>query len=148
MAVRRISDTDPTSWSLGLELSTSDHPKPGNMTKVRSVLFVFLGLAGLVLKRHYSGSLEEVIHSYAGNFSVSFAVYFVVMYVPFHSRLKELLTAGLALGAVELFEACDGFGVMRNVYDPFDFLANFLGVACALTVDVALRRRARAPMKA
>ncbi len=115
------------------------------MTKARDILFVLLGVAGLVLKRQYSGPLEEVVHSYAGNFAVSFAVYFVVKYLPFRSESKGFLTAGLALGVVQLFEALDGFGVMTNVYDPVDFVANFAGVALALAVDAALDRPQRAP---
>ena len=42
---------------------------------------------------------------------------------------------------VELFEAFDGFGMMVNTHDPFDFIANALGVALALVVDGALRFR-------
>ena len=47
-------------------------------SKARNVSFVLLGVAALVLKRHYSGPFVEIIHSYTGNVSASFAVYFVV----------------------------------------------------------------------
>lgn len=113
------------------------------MTKARDVFFVFLGVVGLVLKRQYSGTLEEVIHSYAGNFAASFAVYFIVKNIPFRSGYKKVLTAGLALGVVQLFEVFDGFGVMTNVYDPVDFVANFAGIALALAVDAVLDRPLR-----
>ena len=49
------------------------------------------------------------------------------------------------MALVELFEAFDGFGVMTNTYDPFDFVANALGVGLALVVDTTSRFRARAP---
>jgi hypothetical protein len=50
------------------------------------------------------------------------------------------VTAGLALAAVDLFEATDGFKVMSNVYDPADYLANTVGIALALMVDVVTSR--------
>ncbi len=109
-------------------------------TKTRNVFFVLLGVAVLILKRRYSGPFQEAVVSYAGNVCVSFAVYFI-LHLPFHVGARRLLTAGLALGVVELFEAFDGFGVMTNVYDPVDFVANAVGVALALAVDTALSQR-------
>jgi hypothetical protein len=104
-------------------------------TKARNVLFVLLGVAGLVLKGHYVGPYHEAVRSYGGNIAASFAVYFVVANLPFHPRFKRLSTAGLALAVVELFEALDGFGVMTNVYDQVDFAANAVGIALALLAD-------------
>ena len=104
-------------------------------TKARNVFFALLGATGLVLKRRYSGPYQEAVHSYGGNISASFAVYFVVTQLPFHSRFKKLLAAGLALAVVELFEALNGFGLMTNVYDQTDFAANAVGIALALAVD-------------
>jgi hypothetical protein len=52
-------------------------------------------------------------------------------------KYGRLVTACLALLVVELFEATDGFGVMTNVYDPVDYLANTLGIALAFSVDLA-----------
>jgi hypothetical protein len=60
--------------------------------------------------------------------------------------LRRPFAAGLALTVVELFEAFDGFGVMTNMYDPFDFFANALGVGLAVVVDTTLRFRTRAPL--
>ena len=103
--------------------------------KARNVFFVLVGVAGLVLKGHYSGPYREAVHSYAGNIAASFAVYFVVTQLPLPSRFRKLLTAGLALTVVELFEALNGFGVMTNTYDQGDFAANAVGIALALAVD-------------
>ena len=118
------------------------------VTVVRTVFFVLLGVAGLVLKRHYSGPLPDVVHNYGGNVAASFAVYFIMsnMRVPLHFALSglrlhlhpsygRLLTAAAALLVVELFEVTNGFGVMTNVYDPMDLVANVGGVALALAVD-------------
>ena len=41
------------------------------------------------------------------------------------------MIAGIALLIVELFEITDGFGIMTNVYDPYDYLANAVGFSLA-----------------
>jgi hypothetical protein len=87
------------------------------------------------MKRHYSGPFVDIVHSYGGNASASFAVYFVIRIVTLGWRYGGLLTASVALLVVGLFEATNGFGVMTNVYDPADFVANALGVGLALVVD-------------
>lgn len=106
--------------------------------KTRNVLFVLLGVAGLVLKGRYTGPLEEIVHSHGGNLAASFAVYFVAANLPSPEKFKRLWAAGAALAVVELFEALNGFGVMTNVYDPWDFAANAAGIVLALgwTLDV------------
>lgn len=106
----------------------------------RNVFFVLLGVAALVLKRHYSGSFVETVYSYGGNVSASFAVYFVVGISTLGWRFGRLTTVGIALLVVELFEATNGFGVMTNVYDRVDFVANALGVGLALVIDTATYR--------
>jgi hypothetical protein len=109
-------------------------------TKGRLVFFVLVGVTGLLLRGRYSGPWREVVHSYGGNLSVSFALYFVLA-APFlkHGR-SRLIAAGTALAVVELFEILDGFRVMQNVYDPIDLAANAAGVALSLAVDAATCR--------
>lgn len=114
-------------------------------TKARNVLFVLVGIAGLLLKRHYAGPFQELVYSYAGNFCVSFAVYFIIGFAIYPSGLKRLLTAVLALGVVEAFEAFNGFGIMSNTYDVLDFLANAAGIALAWGVDTILTSSASEP---
>jgi hypothetical protein len=106
----------------------------------RNVFFVLLGVTTLVLKRYYSGSFGETFYSYGGNVSVSFAVYFMIGISTFGRRFGRLVTAGIALLVVELFEATNGFGVMTNVYDRFDFVANAVGVGLALAIDTVASR--------
>ena len=103
--------------------------------KALNVFLVLLGVAALVMKRHYSGPFVEIVHSYGGNASASFAVYFVIRIVTLGWKYGMLLTASVALLVVGLFEATNGFGVMTNVYDPADFVANALGVGLALVVE-------------
>ncbi|MCK6622045.1 MAG: hypothetical protein HUU32_09385 [Calditrichaceae bacterium] len=109
--------------------------------KARNVFFVLLGVAALVLTRHYSGPFVEIIHSYSGNVSASFAVYFVVRILTSGWRYGRLVTAGIALLVVELFEVTNGFGVMTNVYDSVDLVANAVGVVLALVLDALVGLR-------
>ena len=106
-------------------------------TRIRDIGFILLGVAVLVFKRHYSGPYEAVIDAYAANVAVSFALYFNANLVAVKFRYRRLWAAGLALAAVELFEVFDGFGIMSNVYDSMDLVANGIGVLLALVVDSA-----------
>ena len=106
--------------------------------KTRSVLFVLLGIAVLLLKQQYTGPLHEVVHDYAGNLSVSFALYFVCTNLRIPMRVRKLVAALIAFGAVELFEAFDGFGVMANTYDRIDLLVNPIGIALGFWLDTKL----------
>ena len=49
--------------------------------------------------------------------------------------LRRLVWAALALVIVEAFELTNGFGLMTNVYDPFDLLANLAGIIVAYAID-------------
>lgn len=95
---------------------------------------VFVGVSGLLVKSWFSDSMGAFAHSYLGNLTVSFAVYFLVS-IAAGARLKGIPIAVIALLVVEIFELTDGFGILTNVYDPFDYLANALGVALAYFVD-------------
>jgi GrpB-like predicted nucleotidyltransferase (UPF0157 family) len=103
----------------------------------RNVAFALLGVAVLVLKPLYRGPYQGIVYSYAGNFSVSFALYFVALTALGRRGYGRLAAAGSTLLAVELFEVTEGFGVMENVWDPWDLAANAAGVAFAVLVDVA-----------
>jgi hypothetical protein len=111
--------------------------------RIRNVGFIFFGVMILVFKSHYSGPAEVFVHSYAGNISVSFTVYFLALYVPIEYKHKKLFAAGFALAAVQLFEVFNGFGLMSNVYDSMDLIANFAGVAAGFALDTALIFRRR-----
>lgn len=113
------------------------------MRSSRDIFFIAVGTAGLLLRSRYAGPAEVLVHSYAGNVCVSFAVYFLAKRVTFSSRMPQFFAATLALGAVELFELTDGFGIMSNTYDPLDLAANVAGVGAALLLDRALNGRSR-----
>jgi hypothetical protein len=100
---------------------------------------VLLGVAGLLTKHWLSDCVGELAYSYFGNFTVSFAVYFLVSFAA-RQQLSRLAIALIALLAVDTFELTDGFGVMTNVYDPFDLLANAFGVLLAYSVDLVSMR--------
>jgi hypothetical protein len=102
-----------------------------------------LGVGLLVAKPWYRGPLGDVVQSYGGNLTASFAVYFIVSIAASRHGFSRLAAASAALLAVEAFELTDGFGVMSNVFDPYDLLANLVGVAAAFAVDLAAARLAR-----
>jgi hypothetical protein len=103
--------------------------------RIRAVGFILAGVALLVLKQLYHGPLAEPVHFYAGNLGVSFAVYFLVAVGGSRVPLPRWAIALIALLAVETFELTNGFGIMSNVYDPLDLVANALGIGVALLVD-------------
>ncbi len=111
----------------------------GNAKRVRYVVFVLLGVAGLLAKSWSSSFLPEIFLSYAGNVAVSFSVYFIVRLAT-EGRLHQILSAAVAMFIVGTFEVTDGFGVMVNVYDPIDLLADALGIMVAVSVDVITDR--------
>ncbi len=104
-----------------------------------NVIMVLIGVAGLLLKRWFADSLGELAYSYAGNVTISFAVFFLVS-IAAKARLNRVMIAAIALVVVEGFELTNGFEIMTNVYDPLDYLANALGVALAYFVDLIARR--------
>lgn len=107
---------------------------------IRNTIFILLGTAGLVLKSWFSGCLPDFVLNYAGNLCVSFAVYFIVKLSSAKMRFNRVIISITALLIVELFEATNGFGVMANTYDRLDFIANALGIALAIVVDISTER--------
>jgi len=111
-----------------------------NSYKTRNTGFALLGAAGLILVKWYDGFYYEIVHSYGGNLCASFAVYFIVRLLSTNGRLNRIASAAIALLIVDLFEATNGFGVMANTYDPIDFIANAIGIALAVVVDLITSR--------
>jgi hypothetical protein len=109
--------------------------------KFRNILFIFLGIAVDLSKRAITGPWQVTLHSYLGNVAVSFAVYFLCRNLPLPARFAPLYAGAMTLVVVELFELLDGFGLMSNVFDPFDLAANALGVLLAFVIDWATAPR-------
>ena len=109
-----------------------------NKQKVRNVLFILLGVLVLLLKQSYNGPDQEIVKSYSGNLSISFAVYFIICFSSDHWKQNKLITVIISLTIVELFEITNGFGIMKNVFDIFDLFVNLIGVILALVLDKLL----------
>ena len=107
--------------------------------RARDLLMILAGVAGLLAKHWVAQTFGDLAQSYLGNLVVSFAVYFLVSMAA-GNRLNRFLISSIALAVVEAFEWADGFKIMANVYDPFDYLANALGIALAYVVDVVTTR--------
>jgi len=104
---------------------------------VRNVVLVLLGAAALIVKPRYHGPLAQAVHDWGGNFAVSFATYFLACIAASRLGLGRLVAAASALLIVEAFEVTNGFGVMSNVYDPADLVANAAGIGVAFLFDLA-----------
>jgi len=110
----------------------------GGKEKVRNVLFILLGVLALLLKQSYNGPDQEIVKSYSGNLSISFAVYFLICFNSNHWKKNKLITAIISLIIVELFEITNGFGIMTNVFDMIDLFVNLIGIILALALDQLL----------
>ncbi len=113
---------------------------------IRNIVMVLAGVAALLAKSWFRDALGGLAHSYLGNISASFSVYFIISIGMTH-KARRLLIAAISLAIVEAFELTDGFGVMTNVYDPFDYFANVLGVALASAVDLLSARLMQARLR-
>lgn len=111
--------------------------------RTQNVVMVLVGVTALLIKSWFRDSIGSLAHAYLGNVAASFAVFFVVA-IAAAPKLHRIWVAAIALAIVEAFELTDGFGVMTNVYDPFDYLANALGVALACCVDFISARTMQA----
>jgi hypothetical protein len=74
----------------------------------RNVLFVLAATAVFMTTSHYHGPLSGIFHAYGGNFTASFAVYFVVAIALIGRDPRGLIAALAALLIVESFELADG----------------------------------------
>ena len=104
---------------------------------------VLVGVTALLIKSWFRDSIGSLAHAYLGNMAASFAVFSTVA-IAAAPKLHRIWVAAVALAIVEAFELTDGFGVMTNVYDPFDYLANALSVALACCVDFISARTMQA----
>jgi hypothetical protein len=144
-------ESAPTAESGGCRINAAQKYRAASArgscmsAKARNVLLVLTGVAGLVLKGRYQGPWQALVSSYWGNVTASFAVYFILANLPFGAKLGRLWTAGCAFATVGLFEATDGFRLMTNTYDPFDYAANAAGIGLALLADRATARFIRRP---
>lgn len=107
--------------------------------KIRNILMVLLGTIALLSKTWFRASIGDLGHAYLGNLAASFATFFLVTFAV-SPWLHRIWIAFIALVIVELFELTNGFAVMTNVYDPFDYLANGIGIALAYCADLVLTR--------
>ena len=101
--------------------------------------FFLIGVMGLLLVFWYSGPFFNLVHSYGGNLTACFAFYFLIRPTAAQVTSSRVASALVALLVAGLFEATGGFfGMMTNIYDPWDYLANTLGVALAVVVDISV----------
>lgn len=113
--------------------------------KIRCVLLVMAGTVVFLFLDHYQGPYAGTVRGQGGNVAVSFSLYFLLLIPFWRTRSPRIMAAIAALAAVQLFEATNGFGVMGNVHDPLDYLANALGIGAALGIDALMDLSDRRP---
>ena len=115
--------------------------------RIQYLVFILLGMVVLLFKRNYIGPYTELLYRHGSNFSVSFAVYFIAQLGFSTLPYPRIFSTIGSLLAVELFELTNGFGMMSNVYDTCDYLANALGIGLALGIDSLINRPQTFPGK-
>ncbi|MCZ7652964.1 MAG: hypothetical protein M5U13_18045 [Thermoanaerobaculia bacterium] len=111
-----------------------------NRTRIRNVGLAVLGATALAFKHAYRGPFAGAVLAWGGNVAAAFALYFAAIHATARCRHPRLAAAAATLLAVEAFELTNGFGVMANVYDPLDLVANAAGVGLAVLVDLLTAR--------
>ncbi|MDP2038925.1 MAG: hypothetical protein Q8L04_16205 [Ignavibacteria bacterium] len=87
-----------------------------------------------------SGLRADVENSCAGNFAVSFAVYFMLCFFTDKLKWNKIFTVFVTLFVVELFEITNGFSIIINTFDTYDIIVNILGVSEALGLDLLTKK--------
>lgn len=104
--------------------------------KAWRVIWISIGVGGLLFSRHYAGPGADFLHAYGANLSFSFAAYFLLRFFNLPPRDSRFSAAGLALAGVSAQEAAQGLWHYPGVFDALDFLFNAAGVALALGLDL------------
>ena len=110
--------------------------------QTRNISMVLIGVSCLLLKHWLYAWLPEIVYSYLGNISVSFSVFFLTL-IAANQRLNRIISVLVTLVIVEFFELTDGFSVLSNVSDSWDYLANAFGIFLALGVDCFFHSEAK-----
>ena len=104
------------------------------------VTCIGLGIAGLLLSRHYSGPGADYFHSYGANLTFSFASYFLLRLLDLPPKGNRYAAAAYSLLGVSLQEIAQALGFYPGVFDPLDFLFNAAGVSLALGLATTRQR--------
>ena len=109
-----IAAPDPQRYVVRNQVTTRGDSL-NRVEAIRNVAFALLGAMGLVFRDAYQGPLAEIVHSYGGNFVVSFALYFAVVSATIRLGLGRPAAVAATLLTVEVFELTDGFAY--NIID-------------------------------
>jgi len=107
--------------------------------KTRYIIFILVGVLVSILKHKYDSPYVEFVKSYAGNFAVSLAVFFIFLFVLIN-LMEQIFTAFITLLVVELFEITYAFSIITNTFDSNGIIVNILGVSEALGLDLLTKK--------
>ena len=104
--------------------------------KAWRILWIAVGVGGLLFSKHYSGSGADFFHAHGANFSFSFAAYFLLRSLDLPPKGNRYAAAVYALVGVFAQEVAQAFGAYPGIFDGLDFLFNFAGIGLALGFDI------------
>jgi len=109
--------------------------------KTRNVLFILLGVTGLLGVQFYRGPFEILIHSHGANLTFSFGAYFLLKFLKLPLNDQKVITGAYTFLGVSAQEVAQGVGRYPGIFDPLDFLANALGICLGILVDSLISRK-------
>jgi hypothetical protein len=110
-------------------------------SKARNLIFVGIGIIGLLFSRHYSGPFENMISSFGANITFSFGAYFILKLSKLRLFNNKFINGGVIFLGVSLQEIAQGLHVCSGTYDPLDFLFNTIGISIAIFIDMLITRK-------
>lgn len=103
--------------------------------KVWRIACIVVGVAGLLLSRHYTGYGADLLHAHGANVSFSFAAYFLLRFFNLPPRDSRSSAAVYAMVVVSAQELAQGYGYYPGVFDEWDLLFNAAGISLAVGLD-------------
>ena len=104
------------------------------------VILVLLAISAFILKSQYQGPYQELVINYGSNILISFGVYLLLSLYAETRDINKFIVFVIALTLVELFDVTNGYGFMKNIYNVFDLLANFIGIFLAAFLDLSIKK--------
>ena len=105
----------------------------------KSLVCIAIGVVGLLFCRHYSGPAAGILHSHGANVAFSFGAYFILRLFRLPLIERKSINAAYTLVGVSAQEVAQALNLYPGTFDPFDFLANAVGICGAWVVDMCFK---------
>ena len=111
--------------------------------RVRNLVLIGISVVAILFVSLYSGTFSHFVQSYGANVSFGFGMYFLLQFfkIPGIERIPTNAVYTLVFtGAQELAQFV---GLNPGVFDPWDFLANAVGIGFAVVVDYLVQPKGK-----